>query len=149
MIDYSYQFYQQTSLQLLEKDNCSIYMRGAEKIIREERDMLRNFFNEESVELMMEKVQKALLVEPMKQILEMKSGLEYIMENEKIPDISCMFRLYKPLEENIKVIAQMMRVIIFKRGERIVESIDEDMASVEEGKQKQKILESSFLDDLQ
>jgi hypothetical protein len=31
-------------------------MRGAEKIIREERDMLRNFFNEESVELMMEKV---------------------------------------------------------------------------------------------
>ena len=110
------------------------YVSLAEKIIADEEDMLSKFFNEESKNAIMAETRKALLVEPIQRLMGHASGLQKMFENDDVKALSCIFRLYKPLDSSLKELSGMCRLRVVERGERIVDLANEEFQVVEDAK---------------
>ena len=62
--------------------------------------------------------------------MDMRTGLEYIIQNQNYEVLSCMNRLYKTLDESYNQLAQMMRLLIFRQGERMFDLMNDELQSV-------------------
>lgn len=148
MKESSFTFFQGLSWKWKSEMTCSEYLIAAEQRIEKEDLLLHRFFTEDSVQKVMAEIKRALLIEPLKELMQMPTGLHFFLEQESFHDISRLYRLFKNLDASLKDLAQMFREIVFIRGEKIVSIADEEASKSEVEDKKKAILETNFLSEI-
>lgn len=64
--------------------NFSKYLSNTEIIINKERELMHSLFQENSVNLIIEQIQIAMLVTPLDSLIANDQCIKYIVENERI-----------------------------------------------------------------
>lgn len=123
-------------------------MRKVENIIDGEKERIDKYLKESSFERYIAVVQDELLVKNMNTLLNKPSGLSYMLNNHVVKDMKLLYRLYAPLQDCLRDIASQFKVFISLKGNEIVDSLEESMAKAEKIGLINRILDSSFVDNM-
>ncbi|CAI0379172.1 unnamed protein product [Linum tenue] len=120
-------------------DSCPAYMLKSEECLKKERDRVAHYLHSSSEAKLVEKVQHELLVNFSTQLLEKEnSGCRALLRDDKVDDLSRMYRLYHKIPKGLDPVATIFKQHITAEGMLLVQQA-EDAAS------NQVILSFEFL----
>eukprot|EP00257_Ricinus_communis_P016852 XP_015575146.1 cullin-1 [Ricinus communis] len=121
-------YFRKASNWILE-DSCPDYMLKAEECLKKERDRVSHYLHSNSEPKLVEKVQHELLVTVANQLLEKEhSGCRALLRDDKVEDLSRMYRLYHKITKGLEPVASVFKQHITAEGTVLVQQA-EDAAS--------------------
>ncbi|CAI0379173.1 unnamed protein product [Linum tenue] len=110
-------------------DSCPAYMLKSEECLKKERDRVAHYLHSSSEAKLVEKVQHELLVNFSTQLLEKEnSGCRALLRDDKVDDLSRMYRLYHKIPKGLDPVATIFKQHITAEGMLLVQQA-EDAAS--------------------
>lgn len=141
-------YYSIKGKEFIKNYTCEEYLLKVESIIEEEKDRTERYLKESSFDKYIAVVQDELLVKNMNVILHKNTGLDHILTNHIVRDIKLLYKLYSPLQECLRDVAQQFKVFISLKGNEIVDALDESVGSFDKNILIGKILDSRFVSDI-
>ncbi|XP_043812013.1 cullin-1 isoform X2 [Manihot esculenta] len=122
-------YYSRKASNWILEDSCPDYMLKAEECLRKERDRVSHYLHSSSEPKLVEKVQHELLVVYANQLLEKEhSGCRALLQDDKVEDLSRMYRLYHKIPKGLEPVAAIFKQHITAEGTVFVQQA-EDAAS--------------------
>uniref|UniRef100_A0A2P2KIJ1 Cullin-1 n=3 Tax=Rhizophora mucronata TaxID=61149 RepID=A0A2P2KIJ1_RHIMU len=107
-------------------DSCPDYMLKAEECLKKERDRASHYLYLCSEPKLVEKVQNELLVIYANQLLEKEhSGCRALLRDDKVEDLSRMYRLYRDIPKGLEPVATIFKQHITAEGTVLVQQAEE------------------------
>ncbi|KAF7804825.1 cullin-1 [Senna tora] len=142
-------YYKSKATNWIEDDCCPDYMLKAEDCLRRERDRVTQYLHSSTEQKLVEKVQHELLVSHANQLLEKEhSGCRALLRDDKVEDLSRMYRLYHKISKGLDPVANIFKQHITAEGTALVQHAEEaaiNQASNGSGIQEQ-VLVRKFID---
>jgi len=114
-------YYSRESAKWAEKDSFPEYMRKAEDRLRQEADRVAHYLHSSTEEKLLKVCDEQLLQNPEQLLLEKEySGCEKLLLDNKVEDLSRMFRLYSRIPTGLPPIANIVRKHITDVGLALV-----------------------------
>jgi cullin 1 len=114
-------FYSRESSKWAEEDSFPDYMRKAEDRLQEEQQRVANYFHSSTEEKLLKVCDEQLLQIPEQNLLEKEnSGCEILLRDNKIDDLSRMFRLFSRIPTGLPPIGNIVRKHITDVGLALV-----------------------------
>ncbi|GLU07427.1 hypothetical protein SLE2022_243870 [Rubroshorea leprosula] len=111
------------------EDSCPDYMLKSEECMRKERERVSHYLHSSSEPKLVEKVQHELLVVFANQLLEKEiSGCRALLRDDKVDDLSRMYRLYHKIPKGLELIANTFKQHVTNEGTVLIQQA-EDAAS--------------------
>ncbi|KAF5731466.1 cullin-1-like [Tripterygium wilfordii] len=115
-------------------DSCPDYMSKSEECLKKERERVANYLHSSSEPKLVEKVQHELLVVYQNQLLEKEhSGCRALLKDDKMDDLSRMYRLYNKIPKGLDPVATVFRQHIAADGAALVQQAEDAVASSQGG----------------
>ncbi|OMP06647.1 hypothetical protein COLO4_07999 [Corchorus olitorius] len=127
-------YYSRKASSWIEEDSCPDYMLKAsalvaEECLKKERDRVSHYLHSSSETKLSEKVQNELLVTHANQLLDKEnSGCRALLRDDKVEDLSRMYRLYCKITKGLDPVANIFKQHITAEGTALVQQA-EDAAS--------------------
>ncbi|XP_039021349.1 cullin-1-like [Hibiscus syriacus] len=122
-------YYSQKASEWIEEDTCPDYMLKGEECLKKEADRVYNYLHLTTETKLTEKVEHELLAVHVTELLEKKdSGIKALFRDEKVDDISRIFRLYSKIPEGLELVANALKQHVTVEGTTLVQQV-EDAAS--------------------
>ncbi|KDP42559.1 hypothetical protein JCGZ_24333 [Jatropha curcas] len=122
-------YYSRKASNWILEDSCPDYMSKAEECLKKERDRVSHYLHSSSEPKLVEKVQHELLVVYANQLLEKEhSGCHSLLRDDKVDDLSRMYRLYHKIPKGLDPVAAIFKQHITAEGTVLVQQA-EDAAS--------------------
>ncbi|XP_027188477.1 cullin-1 isoform X2 [Cicer arietinum] len=126
MLDDTADYYKSKATIWIESDSCPDYMLKAEDCLRRERDRVSNYLHSSTEQKLVEKVQHELLVNRANQLLEKEhSGCRALLRDDKVEDLSRMYRLYHKIPKGLEPVANVFKQHITDEGTALVQQSEE------------------------
>ncbi|KAJ6714593.1 CULLIN [Salix viminalis] len=122
-------YYSVKAANWIQEDSCPDYMIKAEECLKRERERVSHYLHSSSETKLVEKVQHELLVVHVNQLLEKEhSGVHSLLRDDKLDDLSRMFRLYHKVTRGLEPVSNVFKQHITAEGTALVQQA-EDAAS--------------------
>ncbi|MQL80010.1 hypothetical protein Taro_012440 [Colocasia esculenta] len=117
-------------------DSCPDYMSKAEECLKKEKDRVSHYLHSSSEQKLLERVQHELLFVYASQLLEKEhSGCHVLLQNDKVDDLSRMYRLFCRITRGLDPVAQIFKQHVTAEGTALVKQA-EDAASNKKAEKK-------------
>lgn len=141
-------YYNLKGIEYLKDYSCEDYLKKVEQVIEEEKERIERYLKESSFDKYIAVVQDELLVKNMQTLFNKPSGLTYILNNHIIWQMKLIYKLYSPLQNCLRDIAQQFKVFISLKGNEIIDALEDTMKDTDQHIVMNKILESNFVDNI-
>ncbi|CAI0413510.1 unnamed protein product [Linum tenue] len=122
-------YYSHKASNWIVDDSCPAYMLKSEECLKKERDRVAHYLHSSSETKLVEKVQHELLVNFSTQLLDKEnSGCRALLRDDKVDDLSRMYRLYHKIPKGLDPVATIFKQHITAEGMLLVQQA-EDTAS--------------------
>ncbi|GLT42502.1 hypothetical protein SLA2020_164980 [Shorea laevis] len=122
-------YYSRKATSWILEDSCPDYMLKSEECLRKERERVSHYLHSSSEPKLVEKVQHELLVAFANELLEKEhSGCRALLRDDKVDDLSRMYRLYHKIPKGLEPIANTFKQHVTTEGTILVQQA-EDAAS--------------------
>ncbi|KAL4572102.1 hypothetical protein LXL04_018871 [Taraxacum kok-saghyz] len=129
MLTDSAAYYSRKASNWIVEDSCPDYMLKAEDCLRKEKERVAHYLHSSSEPKLLENVQNELLVVYSSQLLEKEhSGCRTLLRDDKVDDLSRMFRLFSKITKGLDPVANMFKQHVTAEGMALVQQA-EDAAS--------------------
>ncbi|KAL5072255.1 hypothetical protein RYX36_011239 [Vicia faba] len=119
-------YYRSKATIWIESDSCPNYMLKAEDCLRREKERVSHYLHASTEQKMVEKVQHELLVNRANQLLEKEhSGCRVLLRDDKVDDLSRMYRLYHKIPKGLDPVANVFKQHITDEGAALVQLAEE------------------------
>ncbi|RZC21739.1 Cullin-1 isoform A [Glycine soja] len=126
MLEDTADYYKSKAANWIEIDSCPDYMLKAEDCLRRERDRVSHYLHCSTEQKLVEKVQLELLVTHANQLLEKEnSGCHALLRDDKVEDLSRMYRLYHKIPKGLDPVANVFKQHITVEGTSLVQQAEE------------------------
>lgn len=115
----SAQFYREEGERLLKESDAGTYCGHAKRRIDEESDRCRSTLSESTSSKIQRVVEDELIRHKMKGLIEMESGVQYMVDNDKLRDLSLVFDLEARVDSKKPELTKSMQKIIMEMGTNI------------------------------
>ncbi|XVF72564.1 hypothetical protein PTKIN_Ptkin12aG0131400 [Pterospermum kingtungense] len=136
-------YYSRKASSWIEEDSCPDYMLKA-KCLKKERDRVSHYLHSSSETKLSEKVQHELLVTYASRLLEKEhSGCRALLRDDKVEDLSRMYRLYCKIPRGLDPVANIFKQHITAEGTALVQQAEDgasNQASSAPGVQEQVLI---------
>ncbi|XVE73270.1 hypothetical protein DITRI_Ditri11bG0103800 [Diplodiscus trichospermus] len=136
-------YYSRKASSWIEEDSCPDYMLKA-KCLKKERDRVSHYLHSSSETKLSEKVQHELLVAYANRLLEKEhSGCRALLRDDKVEDLSRMYRLYCKIPRGLDPVANIFKQHITAEGTALVQQAEDatsNQASNAPGMQEQVLI---------
>ncbi|XP_022758046.1 cullin-1-like isoform X1 [Durio zibethinus] len=122
-------YYSRKASSWIEEDSCPDYMLKSEECLKKERERVSHYLHSSSETKLSEKVQHELLVAYANRLLDKEhSGCRGLLRDDKVEDLSRMYRLYCKIPRGLDPVANIFKQHITAEGTALVQQA-EDAAS--------------------
>ncbi|KAL2510568.1 Cullin-1 [Abeliophyllum distichum] len=129
MLEDTAAFYSRKASNWIVEDSCPEYMLKVEDCLKKEKDRVSHYLHSSSETKLLEKVQNELLVVYTNNLLEKEhSGCRALLRDDKVEDLSRMYRLFHKIPKVLDPIANMFKQHVTSEGMVLVQQA-EDVAS--------------------
>ncbi|KAK4487293.1 hypothetical protein RD792_006100 [Penstemon davidsonii] len=119
-------FYSRKASNWIVQDSCPVYMLKAEECLNKERERVSYYLHSSTEAILLEKVQKELLVVYTNQLLEKEhSGLRILLRDDKVEDITRTYRLFHKIRTGLELIANMFKQHVNSEGMVLVQQAED------------------------
>ncbi|CAK8544281.1 unnamed protein product [Lathyrus sativus] len=126
MLEDTANYYRSKATIWIESDSCPDYMLKAEDCLKRERDRVSHYLHTCTEQKLVEKVQHELLVIRANQLLEKEhSGCRALLRDDKVDDLSRMYRLYHKIPKGLDPVANVFKQHITDEGTALVQLAEE------------------------
>ncbi|KAI4349627.1 hypothetical protein L6164_010192 [Bauhinia variegata] len=126
MLEDTAEYYRTKATNWIEADSCPDYMLKAEQCLKRERDRVSHYLHISSEPKLVERVQHELLVTHETQLLEKEhSGCRALLRDDKVEDLSRMYRLYHKIPKGLDPIANIFKQHVTAEGTALVQQAEE------------------------
>lgn len=109
-------FYREEGERLLKESDAGTYCRHAKRRINEEHDRCRSTLSEATTPKIQRVVEDELIRHKIKGLIEMDSGVQYMVDNEKIPELGLVYDLEARVDPRKPELTAAMQKIIAEMG---------------------------------
>ncbi|KAL3351536.1 hypothetical protein AABB24_019887 [Solanum stoloniferum] len=102
-------YYSRKASNWIVEDSCPDYMLKAEECLKKEKDRVSHYLHSSSETKLLEKVQNELLVVYTNQLLEKEQGCRALLTDDKVEDLSRMYRLFHRIPKGLEPVANMFK----------------------------------------
>lgn len=121
-LEVSAEFFKMESQQFLRENSASVYVNRVEARIKEEAERAKHYLDPSSEGPITKVVERELISEHMKTIVEMEnSGVVYMLKNDKTDDLKCMYYLFSRVDGGLNCICETMKGYIRECGKTLVD----------------------------
>ncbi|XP_022770978.1 cullin-1-like isoform X2 [Durio zibethinus] len=139
-------YYSRKASSWIAVDSCPDYMLKSEECLKKERDRVSHYLHSSSEKKLSEKVQHELLVAYANRLLEKEySGCRALLRDDKVEDLSRMYRLYCKIPRGLDPVANMFKQHVTAEGKALVQQAEDaasNQASNAPGVQEQALKEA-------
>ncbi|KAL3834094.1 hypothetical protein ACJIZ3_008830 [Penstemon smallii] len=119
-------YYSRKASNWIVKDSCPDYMLKAEECLNKEKERVSYYLHSSSETILLEKVQNELLVVHTNQLLEKEhSGICILLKNDKVGDISRMYRLFHKISKGLEPVANLFKQHVSSEGMVLVQQVED------------------------
>lgn len=119
-------YYSRKASNWILEDSCPEYMIKSEECLKKERDRVSHYLHSSSEPKLVEKVQHELLVVYATQLLEKEqSGCRALLREDKVEDLSRMYRLYHKIPKGLEPVANVFKQHITAEGTVLVQQAED------------------------
>lgn len=118
-LDTSAAFYRQEGERLLKESDASTYCKEAKRRLDEEGDRCRSTLSESTTTKIQQVVEDELIRHKMKGLIEMESGVQYMVDNDKFHELGLVFELESRVDSRKPELTKAMQGIIQAMGKAI------------------------------
>ncbi|XP_074345657.1 cullin-1-like [Apium graveolens] len=137
-------YYSRKASKWISEDSCPDYMIKVEESLKKEKERVSHYLHSSTEPKLLENVLNELLVAHRNQILEKEhSGCRVLLQDDKVEDISRMFRLFSKIPEGLEPVSKMFKQHITSEGTALVQQAEDAAAS--KAKNVGGTLEQSFI----
>lgn len=120
------EFYKRKAAVWIEEDSCPEYLLKSEECINKEKARVKGYLHDSSESKLLSKVEHELLAEYIDRLIGKEhSGCRVLLSDNKIDDLSRMFRLFSNVPHGLKPIANIFRKHIEEDGMTLVKQAHE------------------------
>ncbi|RWS04386.1 cullin-3-A-like protein [Dinothrombium tinctorium] len=117
----SAEFYKLESQKFLAENSASVYIKKVDQRIAEEAERAKHYLDESTEALIVRVVEDELISKHMKTIVEMEnSGVVYMLKNQKIDDLACMYKLFSRVPQGLQAIISCVSAYLREQGKALV-----------------------------
>ncbi|KAE8705094.1 Cullin-2 [Hibiscus syriacus] len=118
-------YYSRKASSWIEEDDCPEYMLKCEECLKRERDRVSHYLYSSSEVKLIEKVQHELLVTYADRLLEKEhSGCRALFRDDKVEDLSRMYRLYCKLPRGLDPVAEIFKQHVTAEGTTLAQQAE-------------------------
>ncbi|GJP55653.1 hypothetical protein CLOM_g14596 [Closterium sp. NIES-68] len=129
-------YYSRKAASWIMEDSCPDYLLKAEECLKREKERVSHYLHASSEGKLLEKVQHELLTQYEQQLLEKEhSGCRALLQDDKVDDLSRMYRLFCRIPKGLEPIATIFRQHVTDEGTALVKQA-EDAASNKKAEKK-------------
>ncbi|KAK9758085.1 hypothetical protein RND81_01G205800 [Saponaria officinalis] len=122
-------YYSRKAASWILEDSCPEYLTKSEECLKREKDRVTHYLHATTEEKLLEKVQHEVLWVFENQLLEKEnSGCRALLRDDKVEDLSRMYRLYSKVAKGLEPIGKIIKQHITDEGTALVQ-LAEDAAS--------------------
>ncbi|XP_050426293.1 cullin-3-like isoform X1 [Adelges cooleyi] len=109
------------SKQLLSRKCVSYYIRKAEEILIYETERADSYLYHTNKNELIESIENELIIRNMIQLVEMDTGVVFMITNNNKDDLACMYRLFDRVPDGLHVLCTWVSQTLRKLGRSLVE----------------------------
>lgn len=109
-------FYREEGDRLLKESDAGTYCRHAKKRIVEEQDRCRSTLSDSTSPKIQKVVEDELIRHKMKGLIEMESGVQFMVNNDRLSDLGLVFELEARVDNKKTELTRAMQRIIMEMG---------------------------------
>eukprot|EP00245_Coleochaete_scutata_P004099 TRINITY_DN16351_c0_g1_i1.p1 TRINITY_DN16351_c0_g1~~TRINITY_DN16351_c0_g1_i1.p1 ORF type:complete len:743 (+),score=208.68 TRINITY_DN16351_c0_g1_i1:174-2402(+) len=129
-------YYSRKAASWIQEDSCPDYMLKAEECLKREKERVGHYLHASSETKLLEKVQHELLTNYEMQLLEKEhSGCHALLRDDKVEDLSRMYRLFHRVPKGLEPMAAMFKQHVTDEGTMLVKQA-EDAANNKKAEKK-------------
>ncbi|CAJ2679071.1 unnamed protein product [Trifolium pratense] len=130
MLEDTTSYYKSKATIWIESDSCPDYMIKAEDCLKRERERVSHYLHASTEQKLVETVQHELLVNRANQLLEKEhSGCRALLRDDKVDDLSRMYRLYHKIPKGLDPVANLFKQHITDEGTALVQLAEESASN--------------------
>ncbi|KAK1385178.1 Cullin-1 [Heracleum sosnowskyi] len=130
VLKYSSSYYSRKASKWIAEDSCPDYMLKVEECLKKEKERVSHYLHSSTESKLLERVQRELLVVHCSQLLEKEdSGCRVLLQDDKVEDLSRMFRLYSNIPNGLEPVANMFKEHITNEGTALVQQAEDAAAA--------------------
>ncbi|KAL9245428.1 hypothetical protein vseg_019086 [Gypsophila vaccaria] len=130
MICHTSDYYSRKAASWIQENTCPEYMSKAEESLKQEKDRVDHYLHTKTEDKLLEKVQHELLWVYENQLLEKEnSGLRVLLNDDKVDDLTRMYRLYSKVPNGLEPIGKILKQLIIDEGTSLVQQADDAASS--------------------
>lgn len=112
-------FYREEGERLLKESDAGTYCRHAKRRIDEENDRCRSTLSESTTPKIQRVVEEELIRHKMKGLIEMETGVSFMVENDKFHELSLVFDLEARVDPKKPELTKAMQKLLMEMGTNI------------------------------
>eukprot|EP01018_Ginkgo_biloba_P007037 Gb_00939 [translate_table: standard] len=139
MLEDTAAYYSRKAASWILEDSCPDYMLKAEECLKREKERVVHYLHASSEQSLLEKVQHELLSQYESQLLDKEhSGCHALLRDDKVDDLSRMYRLFCRVPKGLEPIAQIFKQHVTTEGTTLVKQA-EDAASSKKAEKRDTV----------
>ena len=148
VFEHAQEYYKRQSQAWLDGDSCPNYLVKVEECLNAESDRVDAFLNQSSMKGLQFTVYQELLQYHQLALLTKATGLEHMLESHRTEDLSRLYRLYSPYENDLPAIAKILQDYVAEIGVKVVDkaSTPEEKSNGGSAQQGQHSLVQSLIE---
>ncbi|KAF8111551.1 hypothetical protein N665_0074s0080 [Sinapis alba] len=137
-------YYSRKASSWIQEDSCPEYMIKSEESLKKEKERVDHYLHSDTEPRLVEIVQNHLLVVVAKQLLEKEnSGCSALLRDDKMDDLSRMYRLYHAIPKGLEPVAEAFRLHVTAEGNTLIKQAEDEAAS---GSVEEQVLVRKIID---
>ncbi|KAL0878309.1 hypothetical protein Bca101_028015 [Brassica carinata] len=123
-------YYSRQASRWIQEDSCPEYMIKSEESLKKEKERVAHYLHSDTEPKLVEIVQTHLLVLVAKQLLEKEnSGCSALLRDDKMDDLSRMYRLYHAIPKGLEPVAEAFRLHVTAEGNALIKQAEDAATS--------------------
>eukprot|EP00300_Choanocystis_sp_HF-7_P014298 c18639_g1_i1.p1 GENE.c18639_g1_i1~~c18639_g1_i1.p1 ORF type:complete len:762 (-),score=158.08 c18639_g1_i1:96-2345(-) len=147
-------FYKYEAQKYISSSTCSDYLRMVNDRLGEEEARVEQYLDKSTLDKIRATVERELVQTHLDTLIEMDTGVNYMLTNALIDDLTLMYRIFSRLKQGMLRLSEMMRDLVHTEGLAIVNDPEKNSdASLFVGSllklraKYQRVIETSFASD--
>jgi cullin 3 len=100
-------FYEEEAKRLLRECDATTYLKKTERRLKEEHDRCTDTISSLTEKKILAVVVKHMITDNIREVMEMESGIRFMLDNDKLDDINLLYRLISRVDANKEVLKTM------------------------------------------
>nr|VDD16724.1 unnamed protein product [Brassica rapa] len=135
-------YYSRKASSWIQEDSCPEYMIKSEESLKKEKERVTHYLHSTTEPKLVEIVQEKLLVSVSKQLLE-KEHLCALLRDDKMDDLSRMYRLFNPIPNGLELVAKAFRLHVTSEGNALIKQAQDSATT---GSMEGQVLVGKIID---